>query len=156
MLKGMEEAEILFITAHEVAHYLYKHVYLGTALYVFSMLFFFLFLQYLSNRWKKDHRLTRLLKLLLTFLIILTVIQPISLSVSRQMERAADNFAIEHTENLTPAMNTYYLLAKQSKTDISPAPWIRFFRSSHPSIAERIKKMEEVIEKRETKSSPDS
>ncbi|MFC4403200.1 M48 family metalloprotease [Gracilibacillus xinjiangensis] len=151
MLHGMDQAEILFITAHEVAHYLYKHVYIGTGLYLLSSLILLILLQQLAIRWKNDHSITRLLKLLLTASIVLTIIQPVSLFVSRQMETTADFFAIEHTEDLVPAMHTYYLLAEQSKTDIAPAAWIRFFRLSHPSIRERIEKMEEIIEKRETK-----
>ncbi|SER85868.1 Zn-dependent protease with chaperone function [Gracilibacillus ureilyticus] len=152
MLNGMEEAEILFITAHEVAHYLYKHVYIGMGLYLLLSLILLLLLQWLSIKWKDDQIYTRLLKLLLTASIILTITQPVSLFVSRQMERTADIFAMDQTEDLTPALHTYYLLAEQSKTDISPAPLIRLFRSSHPSIRERIEKLREIIENRETNS----
>ncbi len=153
MLKGMESAEILFIMAHEIAHYLYNHVYIGTGLYLLLGLVLLLFLQKFSTRWTKQQQtpsLTVLLKLFLTVNIVLIITEPLSLFISRHMEQAADQYAIEHTEDLNPALASYYQLAEQSKTDISPATWIKLLRSSHPSIADRIVRIEQEMIKRET------
>src|SRR5699024_8956947 len=149
-IKGMEQSEILFIIAHEIAHYLYKHVYLGIGLYLLLSFLVLLFLQEVSKKWRKSYTFPMLAKLLFLTVIILMLTQPASLWVSRQMEIQADQYAIEHTENLEPALTSYQQLAMQSKTDISPAPWIVWFRSSHPSIADRIFRIEKEIKKRET------
>ncbi len=147
---GMETSEILFIMAHEIAHYIYHHVYWGIGLYLVLSLLILLALQKLSHNWIDAHKLPSLTKLLLITVIILMVMQPVQLLVSRQMEIQADRYAIKQTENLEPALTSYYQLAEQSKTDISPALWIKFLRSSHPPIADRIVRIEKEIQNRET------
>ncbi|MGN8644657.1 M48 family metalloprotease [Gracilibacillus sp. HCP3S3_G5_1] len=147
---GMEQSEILFIMAHEIAHYIYHHVYWGIGLYLLLTLLVLILLQRWTRSWKNVYSLTSLTKILFITVALLLFLQPLSLWVSRQMEVQADEYAISQTEDLYPALTGYRLLAEQSKADISPAPWIRWFRSSHPSIADRIKRIEEEIEKRET------
>ncbi|SFL39888.1 Zn-dependent protease with chaperone function [Gracilibacillus orientalis] len=149
-IAGMEQSEILFIMAHEIAHYIFHHVYWGIGLYLFLTLLVLLVLQRWTRAWKNIHSFPSLTKLLLTTVAILILMQPLSLWVSRQMERQADQYAINQTEDLHPALTSYQLLAEQSKADISPAPWIGWFRSSHPSIADRIERIEEEIQNRET------
>lgn len=149
-IEGMQTSEILFIMAHEIAHYIYQHVYWGIGLYLVLSLFILLALQRLSRNWKNAYQLPSLTKLLLITVIILMVIQPVQLWVSRQMEIQADHYAIKQTDNLEPALASYRQLAEQSNTDISPAFWIKVLRSSHPPIADRITRIEEEIKKRET------
>ncbi|SHM46498.1 M48 family metalloprotease [Gracilibacillus kekensis] len=149
-INGMETSEILFIMAHEIAHYIYHHVYWGIGLYLVLSLLILLALQKLSHNWIDAHKLPSLTKLLLITVIILMVMQPVQLLVSRQMEIQADRYAIKQTENLEPALTSYYQLAEQSRTDISPAFWIKLLRSSHPPIADRIARIEEEIKNRET------
>ncbi|MDX8045735.1 M48 family metalloprotease [Gracilibacillus sp. S3-1-1] len=153
---GMDQNEILFIMAHEIAHYIYHHVYWGVGLYLLLTLVVCIILQQWTRSWKSIYSLPSLTKLLLITVTILMLTQPLSLWVSREMENQADRYAIEHTENLYPALTSYRLLAEQSKADISPAPWISWFRSSHPSIAERMERIKEEIENRETNPSFDS
>ncbi len=143
MLDGMDEAEVLFITAHELGHYIKKHVYIGTGLYLVLALLVCLFLQWLTNKWQEKSHLELTMKLLLVITILLFITNPLNLFVSREMERSADRFAISHTEDLSPAIQSYKELAIQSKTDIDPASWIQFFKSTHPSIQERIDRIEE-------------
>ncbi|MCT2535594.1 M48 family metalloprotease [Aquibacillus koreensis] len=160
-LEGMEMAEIMFILAHEIGHYVMHHVYIGVAGYL-VLSFFLLFLTafiyqkiWLQIRNKQEykglHDLRVLPILLLIVSVLMTMTQPVSMYVSRQMERSADAYAIQHTENLEPAIEGYLRMARQSKTDIDPVFWVKWMRSSHPSIQERINRIEKEIEKRETK-----
>ncbi|MFD2657723.1 M48 family metalloprotease [Gracilibacillus thailandensis] len=149
-IAGMQQNEILFIMAHEIAHYIYHHVYWGVGLYLLLTLVVLMVLQQWTRSWKSVYSLSSLTKLLFMTVAILMLLQPLSLWVSREMENQADQYAINHTEDLSPALTSYRQLAEQSKADISPAPWIRWFRSSHPSIADRIERIKKEIENRET------
>lgn len=150
-LTGMKQDEVLFILAHEIAHYVKHHVYLGVLGYIVLSLVVlwllakvFSFVQRnrglgLSNKMK----LRNIPVLLLLGSLLLFVTQPLSLYVSREMERSADQYAIAHTENLDPALESYRSLATQSKGDISPAHWIVWLRYTHPPIQERIDRIRE-------------
>lgn len=154
LIDGMEKDEILFIVSHEIAHYLYKHVYIGTALYVLLSFLVLLFLQKWSTTRERKSDLHTVMRLMAMTVLLLLLIQPIELFVSRQMEISADDYAIQHTENLEPALQSYVQLAMQSKTDISPAPWIVWLRSTHPPIGTRIEKIEQEMERRWKEENP--
>lgn len=145
LLDGMEKDEILFIVAHEMAHYLFRHVYIGTALYLLLSLFVLVFLQKWTATWRNKHDLQAVMKLMMMTVVLLMLLKPIELYVSRKMEISADDYAIKHTDNLEPALKSYQQLAIQSKTDLSPAPWIVWLRSTHPSIGSRIDKIEQEM-----------
>ncbi|MDL4842786.1 M48 family metalloprotease [Aquibacillus rhizosphaerae] len=159
-LAGMEQDEIMFILAHEIGHYVMHHVYLGVAGYLLLSLFLFFLTAFIYKRvwlnfrdktsFKSPNDLRAVPILLLTISILLTIVQPISTYVSRQIEISADTYAIEHTEQLEPAIEGYQRMARQSKSDIDPVFWVKWMRSSHPSIKERIERLEKEIQKRET------
>ncbi|MFC0523538.1 M48 family metalloprotease [Pontibacillus salicampi] len=155
-LQGMEPDEVLFILAHEIAHYVMNHVYLGIAGYLlFSLLLLFvlsrLFPVVVRNTRKRSSipqsHLTHIPLLLLVTSILLFATQPLSLWVSREMEIAADQYAIEQTDNLEPALKGYRALAKQSHSDVQPASWIKWLRYTHPPIEERLERIREAKEK---------
>ncbi|WP_066191953.1 MULTISPECIES: M48 family metalloprotease [Gracilibacillus] len=153
---GMETDEVLYIMAHEIAHYLFHHVYWGVGLYLLGSLLILLALQQWTKRWRKTYTIPALARLLTITVVILMLAGPIELSVSRLMEKQADAYAIEHTDNLEPALASYQQMAEQSKADIQPAEWIAFFRSSHPSLADRMESVREEMDQRETKQNNDS
>ena len=89
--------------------------------------------------------------LLFITMLFLTVLEPISLYVSREMEKQADAYAIEHTEELEPAIEGSIRMAVQSKSDIDPVFWVKWMRYSHPPKKDRIDTIKSAIEERETK-----
>lgn len=159
MLTGMSQNEVLFILAHEIAHYVKHHVYIGVAGYVLlsfvllwslSALYSVLYRNAhdrLQLRDRSDLRAVPVLLLLVTLLMFVT--QPFNLYVSRYMERSADRYAIDHTENLQPALESYQALARESKSDLSPSNWIVWLRYTHPPLGERIERIRTEMMERE-------
>lgn len=148
-LTNMKQDEVLFILAHEIAHYVKHHVYWGIFGYlVLSFLILWTTSMIYHRLVGKSERgkasLHTIPILLLTVTILMFITQPISLYVSREMERSADRYAIEHTEELTPALESYRALAIQSKSDISPPAWIVWLRYTHPPIQERMNRIQDA------------
>ncbi|QST00752.1 M48 family metallopeptidase [Pontibacillus sp. ALD_SL1] len=159
MLNGMSQNEVLFILAHEIAHYVKHHVYIGVAGYLLlsfvllwslARIYSFVYRngkERLGLRERSDLRSVPILLLVVTLLMFAT--QPINLYVSRVMERAADRYAIEHTDDLQPALESYQALAKESKSDLSPYKWIVWLRYTHPPLGERIERIQSEMEQQE-------
>lgn len=151
-LNKLNENEILFIMAHEMAHYVEKHIYIGIFLYgVFG--FFGLWLtakmmNYVINRWGKVLRISSLnsLSSLPLFLCILSLLtfasSPLDNSISRYQESRADRYAMEMTQGKEAAVRTFQELSKASLSQVNP-PWlVKIFRYSHPTTLERISTLE--------------
>ncbi|MYL32322.1 M48 family metalloprotease [Pontibacillus yanchengensis] len=158
-IENMQEDEVLFILAHEIAHYVKNHVYWGV---LGSLLFSLILLKGLAiiipcifQRFKRrwDLRAVTDLKsiplLLLITSILLFATEPMYLWVSRQMELSADQYAIEHTDSLEPAIEGYRSLAVESKSDINPSLFVKWFRYTHPPIKKRIEIMKQAQENKE-------
>ncbi|WP_117170846.1 M48 family metallopeptidase [Paraliobacillus sediminis] len=157
-IEGMNQSEILFILAHEIGHYLMNHVYYGVIGYLLFALVLILLIAFFYRRImdKKFPQMQlsdiRAIPVLLFItMLVLTISQPVSLFVSRQMEVQADTYAIEHTEELEPAIEGFIRMSIQSKSDINPVFWVKWMRYSHPPMQERIDMIERVIKERKTK-----
>lgn len=147
MLNDMEHGEVMFIFAHELGHYVHNHVFWGMMGYIVFSLLLFLVLGYLLHlilKTKFKHlaltHVTVLPLVLLIGLSLYTVTEPITLAVSREIEREADKFAIELTEesDLVVAKQSFERMAINSKSDIDPVFWVKWLRYSHPPLQERI------------------
>ena len=57
---------------------------------------------------------------------------------SRQIERAADAYALQMTDNPAAFESVMLLLARQNKGLPLPPRWVEFFFYNHPSIARRV------------------
>ncbi|KGX84796.1 M48 family metalloprotease [Pontibacillus litoralis] len=154
MLEQMESEEILFIVAHEIGHYVMDHIHWGIVGYLLlSMVILYLIAKFYPVVFRLATRRFRLkswielralpILLLLASMLMFTV-RPMALYVSREMEIEADRYAIQHTENLNAAIESYESLAKASQSDMDPAWWIKWTRYTHPPIAERIEYIEQI------------
>lgn len=157
-IEGMNQSEILFILAHEIGHYLMNHVYYGVIGYLLFALILILLIASFYRRiihkkfpQMKLSDIRAIPVLLFITMLVLTISQPVSLFVSRQMEVQADNYAIQHTEELEPAIEGFIRMSIQSKSDINPVFWVKWMRYSHPPMQERIDTIERVIKERGTK-----
>lgn len=147
-LERMSEDEVLFIMAHEMAHYTKKHIYVGIAtyfalslvgLYLINKLMAATIAKYGRRLQIKTIKEIRSLPLLLLFTAMLLFLSsPITNYISRHQELSADRYAIELTENNTAAISAYQKLAKASLNDVNPPLLVKLFRYTHPTILERI------------------
>lgn len=147
-LKRLDQPEILLIMAHEMGHYVMHHLEWSAVGAVFSSLLMLwigsLVYRYVSKRWGRDwgirkaNDLTAVPALLLILSIISFAASPFANAVSRHAEHAADEYALNLIGSNKGAVTMYQKLAASSLSDVNP-PWlIKMFRSSHPSIFERI------------------
>ncbi|MNC18614.1 heat shock protein HtpX [compost metagenome] len=147
-LYRLDENEILPIVAHEIGHYVLHHLewstlgligsalvllYLGQAVY-----------RYMYRRWGGSWGLRSLgdpagaAALLLLLSVLSFASLPFSNAVSRQAERAADEYGLKlaHTPEGVVSMNQK--LAKATYDDVYAPLLVRLFRDTHPSAMERI------------------
>ncbi|WP_079507974.1 M48 family metallopeptidase [Mesobacillus jeotgali] len=152
-LNRLNDDQILFIMAHEMAHYVEKHLYIGIAGYLVLSLFGLYFVSRLMNwaikRWGKEFKLEhpgdlRSFPLFLMFLsMIMFAASPVSNLVSRYQETRADRYAIEMTDNTDAAISAFQELTKAGLSQVNP-PWlVKIFRYGHPTMLERISRLED-------------
>ncbi|UAC49006.1 M48 family metallopeptidase [Bacillus aquiflavi] len=152
-LNRLSEDEILFIMAHEMAHYVEKHIYIGIGGYLLLSLVGL----YLSARlmnWAINHygealKLSTVqdIRSLPLFLMILSMLlfisDPFSNIVSRYQEARADTYAIEMTDNPNAAISTFQELSRAGLNQVKPPLLVKIFRYSHPTMLERMTMIEE-------------
>lgn len=152
LLKEYTKDEIEVILAHELGHYYYKHIWKHLTLGVLST---FIGL-WIGHRILIDS-ITRLgfqdIQDIGTFPILALVLfgfmlfgLPINNTFSRRLERQADRFSIDTTNNPAAFISGMKKLAFQNLANANPNPVIHFILHSHPSISERIR-MAELYQK---------
>ncbi|MFX3625203.1 MAG: M48 family metallopeptidase [Ectobacillus sp.] len=153
----LSENEILFIMAHEMAHYVMKHIYWGVGAYILLSLIGLYIISRVLNvaikRWGNVLRIQSIasFSVLPLFFLVSSVlsfaISPATNYVSRIEERAADNYAMEMTKDNEAAVATFQNLSKTSLSQVNPPALVKFFLYTHPTILERINYLEEYEKK---------
>ncbi len=148
MIAKLDREELRVVMAHEMGHYVLDHLWkiLGMML----LLLFGVFwagqrvveasIARWGSRWGFDRAgdpaATPLLLLVIsTFMFLLS---PITSGGMRYFEHEADTFALEVTRGNDPGARAFVKLAEDSKVLPEPHPFIRFWRYTHPTLAERI------------------
>lgn len=152
-LNRLTEDQILFIMAHEMAHYVEKHLYIGIAGYlVFSLLGLYIIsrlMRVIVSRWGEALKISAVNDIgsLPLFLLLLSMLMyvssPFSNTVSRYQEMRADRYAIEMTQNSEAAIGTFQELTKSGLSQVNPPLLVKIFRYGHPTMLERITRIEE-------------
>jgi STE24 endopeptidase len=152
-LKQLTDKEILFVMAHEMAHYVEKHIYIGIAIYL-VLSFFGLFLASKLMRgivanYKDDIKVSSVsslsslpLFLLITSMLMFAV-SPFSNWISRYQETRADRYAIEMTEDKQAAITSFQKLSKVGLSQVNPPLMVKIFRYGHPTMMERLIMLEQ-------------
>lgn len=148
LLTKLDEDEVLFVMAHEMGHYVERHVPLGVgAAALGSLLFFFLIdrtgrriLMRYGHRWEirglgdpASFPLLMLMVLLLNF-----VGSPIENAISRSFERRADAFGLRKTNDRKTAARAFIKLSEKNLSLPNPPQWVVWWMFSHPPLQERI------------------
>ncbi|MEH6974100.1 M48 family metallopeptidase [Bacillus sp. JJ675] len=156
-LNKLNEPEILFIMAHEMGHYVMKHVYKGLAgylllslagLYVIAKLYKWIIRRYGNSLHIKGSTDFAALPLLLLLTGVLTfTASPFTNAVSRHQEKAADEYAVELTKNKKAAVTAFQELSKAGLSEANPPFLVKIFKYGHPTIMERIQNVEQKADK---------
>jgi STE24 endopeptidase len=144
--------EITFIFGHESGHYVLGHIARGMVLgFLGSILV--LYLGFVFIRWSiarfgttwgipSQNDWGTLVILLLALSLIGVVSEPISSTLTRQQEHAADVYGEEAIHGLVPdpqavAKGAFDVLGDTSLADPNPSPFFEFWTYSHPAIGRR-------------------
>jgi Zn-dependent protease with chaperone function len=157
-LDKLGEKEILFIMAHEMAHYVKKHIYIGlTISLVLSFIGMYIakvFLGFLTKKWGNrlqiydSRRLASLPLLLLMFSLMNFAISPFTNAYSRYQETVCDTYAVELTKDSEAGVNTFQELSRNSLSQVNPPLLVKIFRYGHPTMLERISTLDVEIAKK--------
>lgn len=160
-LNQLSNEQILFIMAHEMAHYVEKHIYYGIATsLIFSLVGLYLIYRTLNwavRRYGEALKITSIsdLRSLPLFLMIMSMLlfvsSPIENTISRYQETRADRYAIELTKNPEAGITTFQELTRSGLSQVNPPFLVKVFRYSHPTMLERISTLEAYGIKHQTK-----
>ncbi|WP_024425475.1 M48 family metallopeptidase [Bacillus safensis] len=159
-LQKLKDQEILFIMAHEMGHYVMKHVYIGLAgylvlslagLFAIDRLYFYLYQKGAATfRLKVSHDIAALPLLFIIVSMLSFAASPFTNAVSRHQERAADEYAVNMTKDGEAGVTSFQKLAKSGLSQVNPPFLVKIFRYGHPTMMERIMDMEKAAEKEKT------
>jgi STE24 endopeptidase len=153
MLNKMEDDEILFVTAHEIGHYVMNHLYWSVvgaiALSLVGLFVIHHIWMWSISRWGylwkiKDVRDISSFPVLLLIVSLLTfATHPVANVISRNAELAADRYAMEMTGDSEAAVRSFQKMSNIGLSDVHPPLLIKILRSSHPTMLERIQFVEQ-------------
>ncbi len=149
LLENFSEEEIETIFAHEVGHFVKRHLIKGilfnslltlAGLYIVYRIYEIILL----SKNLVAHQLEALPYLALIFFFYSLITGPLSNILSRRFEYQADDFAVKTTQKLDFYKNSLNRLADLNLVDEAPHPLVEFLFHSHPSINNRIDKISQV------------
>ena len=149
----MTTPQIVFVTGHEMGHYVLRHVVKGLAIAAaFLFILFYLgyrFIGWVLTRWGGKWGVrglddwASLPALLLLISVFSFLANPMINAMSRHYEHQADQYGLEVTHGLTPdsgqvAAQAFQVLGDVDLADPTPSRLQVFLFYSHPPIADRI------------------
>jgi STE24 endopeptidase len=145
LLKGYTHDEIETVLAHELAHHVHNDLPKSLAAQAVIMLAG-MWVASLVLNWGipvfgfRDIADVAALPLFVVAMFVFGLIaMPAGNYLSRQMERAADRYALRTTGKYAAFRSTMAKLAGQNLAEADPPAWVSFLFHSHPPISERIR-----------------
>jgi STE24 endopeptidase len=148
LLAKLNRPQVLFVAGHEMGHYVLGHTWQGIAFYSVLILAALYVIHRIASgliaRWRlrfgfgdlADPASLPLLELLFTAALLL--LSPAALAFSRHLEHEADRFGLELTKDNRAAATAFIQLQQANLSVPRPGRWYKLWRSSHPSLGERI------------------
>ena len=153
-VRRMAGDEVLFVTGHEMGHYVLGHVRDGI-LFACTVLLFFLYLAYrvlhgMLARWgetwaiRGPEDLASLPVLILLLTVFGFLFTPISNAYSRHLEHQADQYGLEVIHGLVPdapvvAAHAFQVLGEVDLEEPNPSTPVRIWFYNHPPLDERMR-----------------
>ena len=148
LIAKLDRRELLAVVGHEIGHYVLRHVlqgmFFGSALVLLGFYLFHRISGPLIERYRLRFGFCLVsdiasLPLILLFMSAGSLaVEPLVLAFSRHLEREADRFALEITRDNYAAATAEVKLQRENLGVPRPGPFYTLWRSSHPSVAERI------------------
>jgi Zn-dependent protease with chaperone function len=148
LLAKLNDREVLFVTGHEMGHYVLGHVVqnvLFGSLLVLVMLYVAhrtlgLLLGRFRHRFGFDQLsdIASLPLLILLVQVLALVAMPVGLAYSRHIEHEADRFGLEITRDNHAAATAFVKLQQENLSFPRPGLLYKLWRSSHPPLGERV------------------
>jgi STE24 endopeptidase len=158
LLENFSPDEIEAVFAHEVGHYVHRHIYkLLIAGTVETFLGFYLVYWLYNALWPRmglsgQADLAALPLMLLIFALYSLVTTPLSNALSRHFEWQADDYALRNSSNPQAFPRALQKLAEQNLSDAEPSPVVEFFFYSHPAIRRRVEKARQMLKANESQT----
>ncbi|WML43313.1 M48 family metallopeptidase [Neobacillus sp. PS3-40] len=159
-LNRLSDKQILFIMAHEMCHYVEKHIYFGIAGYLLlSLLGFYItsrLMDWMIKKWGKELKIPEMkdIRSVPLFLMIISMlmfaVSPLTNLGSRYEETRADRYAINLTKNPKEAITSFQELTRSGLSQVNPPLLVKIFRYDHPTMLDRISMLEEYEVKHRT------
>ena len=148
IIAKMDHEELRFVMGHEMGHYVLHHIWKGLAFGLAMLLVAFWLAQQAMDRgtrrwgrsWGFDvpHDPAAVPLLLLVVSVFFFLASPVMNGFSRYFEHQSDTSSLELTHLNDAGVRAFVKFAEQSKVLPDPPAFIRFWRYSHPTLAERI------------------
>ena len=153
-IRRMTEDEVLFVTGHELGHYVLGHVFDGILFSCGVLLVFFYaafhLLHWMLARWGETWAirgvddLASLPILLLLLSIFGFVFTPAENGYSRHLEHQADQYGLEVIHGLIPdapvvAAHSFQVLGEADLEEPNPSTAVKFWFYNHPPLDERMR-----------------
>lgn len=147
LLDGFTADEIEVVSAHEIGHHVYRHIYKLIAVGVLLSAAGFWICDQILQSWAgigsngtgyKQLPVASLPLLMFSLTVFSLLLEPLQNAISRHFERQCDRYALERTGLREAYLSAFRKLAQLNKDDPSPNPIAVFLFHSHPPIAERL------------------
>lgn len=148
IIEKLDEDELLFVMGHEIGHFVLGHIQQGLVVLIFGTFLFTFLLKFVSERllagFPKLFQVSRLSEpgaipvMLLVGTILAILFNPVGMAVSRHFETEADRFALEISRSNQAGATAFVKMQSENLSNPRPPALIKWMRSSHPSISERV------------------
>lgn len=153
LLDKFNTDEIESVFAHEVGHYVHKHIIQGIVIgtissYASLFIAHWLYAGVVSKyefSGVADLAALPVLSLIVTIISLITA--PLSNALSRFNERQADRYALTHSTNPSAFIDALKKLSESNLSNPAPHPLVEFLFHSHPSVDKRVRFAENILSK---------
>lgn len=145
LVHNFNDGEIAGVLAHEFGHHKLLHMWkliafgVGSIFFSFYVLYLVLSKMVIFLNGENIYDIKIFPAILLVFFLTGLLTLPLQNGFSRKLEKEADFFALEVTQDKNSFISLMKKLAEKNLADSNPSKLVKFFFYDHPPISERIR-----------------